>query len=303
MAQTKAVANTTTKDVAPQAQPQQRPSAVAQMASRLGCSAQMLMDTLKGTVFKNAKDHEFAALMMVANEYRLNPFTKEIYAFPAKGGGIVPIVSIDGWIRMVNEHPAFDGVEQEFIEDESGKLVACETIMWRKDRSRPIKSMEYLVECYRKTEPWDQMPHRMLGHKSYIQCARYAFGFAGISDPDDGHLINLTPEYTPPPTREQSRQIEDNYDPETGEVIEEEQAEEVDLPTDEQTGQTVDPRAAKFDEIVSRAKAVETLIDYNSLAAEMQPHIDAMTDEDMAGAANAALKKAKDRLTGRGSNG
>ena len=42
---------------------------------------------------------------------QLNPFTKEIYAFPdSKSGGIVPMVSIDGWCRIINEHPQLDGI-------------------------------------------------------------------------------------------------------------------------------------------------------------------------------------------------
>ncbi|MFK5282551.1 recombinase RecT, partial [Lacticaseibacillus paracasei] len=72
-----------------------------------------LMATLKATVFKNATDNELLALVVVANEYRLNPLTKEIYAFQAKGGGIVPVVSVDGWVSMVNDHPAMDGMEFE----------------------------------------------------------------------------------------------------------------------------------------------------------------------------------------------
>ncbi len=136
---------------------------------------------------KNGKipsKEEFAAFLLVAKNYNLNPLTKEIYAFAAKGGGIVPIVSLDGWANMINSHPAMDGLEFAVDHDDKGALFSTTCRIYRKDRSRPIEVTEYLSECKRPTEPW-QMSHRMLRHKSLIQCARYAFGFSGIYDEDE----------------------------------------------------------------------------------------------------------------------
>lgn len=173
-----------------------RVSALNIMASRLNVDAAKLHGTLKSTVFKNATDEELLALVVVANEYRLNPLTKEIYAFPAKGGGIVPVVSIDGWISMVNDHPQMDGVEFQDGYDKDGNLFSVTCRIFRKDRSKPIEVTEYLSECVRPTDPW-KMKHRMLRHKSFIQCARYAFGFSGITDEDEAAetpgLRNVTP--------------------------------------------------------------------------------------------------------------
>jgi hypothetical protein len=125
--------------------------------------------------------------LIVAKEYNLNPLTKEIYAFSGRGGGIVPIVSIDGWVNLVNSHRACDGFEFEMEHDDSGKLVSCTCRMFRKDRTHPVAVTEYL-ECIRGTEPW-KMQHRMLRHKAMIQAARYAFGFSGIYDEDEGEKI------------------------------------------------------------------------------------------------------------------
>lgn len=143
-----------------------------------------LYQTLKMTVFKDAKDdNEFAALMVVANQYGLNPFTKEIYAF-AKGGKVTPIVSVDGWARLVNDNPNCDGIQF----DELDGSATCR--IYRKDRSHPTIVTEYLAECKMGTEPWKKYPKRMLRHKAFIQCARMAFGFSGIYDEDEAHRIN-----------------------------------------------------------------------------------------------------------------
>jgi len=172
-----------------------RASALALMASRFNVEPQKLHETLKNTVFKGASDSEMMTLVVVANEYGLNPLTKEIYAFPAKGGGIVPVVSIDGWIHLANSHPQMDGVDFEFAHDADGKLVSCTCIIHRKDRSRPVKVTEYLAECRRGTDPW-KMEHRMLRHKALIQCSRVAFGFSGIVDDEEAATLR---DVTPPP--------------------------------------------------------------------------------------------------------
>lgn len=163
------------------AQPKQ--SALAVMAGKYNVEPAKLLETLKNTVFRGASNDELLALVVVSNEYGLNPLTKEIYAFPAKGGGIVPVVSIDGWLRMMNDHPQFDGIDYEFEHDD-GKLISCTSVIYRKDRAHPTRVTEYLAECRRNTEPW-KMERRMLRHKATIQGARVAFGFSGITDEDE----------------------------------------------------------------------------------------------------------------------
>jgi phage recombination protein Bet len=175
-----------------------KPSALATMAGKFNVDPAKLLSTLKNTVFKGASDDELMSLVIVANEYGLNPLTKEIYAFPAKGGGIVPVVSIDGWLRMMNDHPQFDGIEFEFCESD-GKLISCTAMIYRKDRKHPTSVTEYLGECRRNTDPW-KMEHRMLRHKATIQCARVAFGFSGITDEDEAERIGAARDVTPKAT-------------------------------------------------------------------------------------------------------
>jgi len=85
---------------------------------------------------------------------------------------------------MVNGHPAMDGMEFDEHYSDAGKLEAITCKLWRKDRNRPISVTEHLSECKRGTDPW-KMEHRMLRHKALMQCARYAFGFSGITDEDE----------------------------------------------------------------------------------------------------------------------
>lgn len=195
-----------------------RQTAVQVMASRLNLDENLLMTTLKKTMFKDCRSlEEFTALVVVANEYGLNPMTKEIYAFPAKGGGVVPMVSIDGWVRIMNSHPEFDGIEFNDLPNEKGQLMAIEAVIYRRDRSRPIKVIEYLSECERPTDPWKKSPARMLRHRALIQCARYAFGFSGIYSDQEDQLEQIPYAETVPDTA--TARIP--FNPETGEIDEE----------------------------------------------------------------------------------
>lgn len=143
-----------------------------------------LVQTLKATAFRsNATDAQFNVLMIVANQYGLNPFTKEIYALPDKNNGITPVVGVDGWARIINSHPQFDGME--FTSDAE----SCTCKIYRKDRNHPTIVTEYLEECKRPTQPWNSHPRRMLRHKAMIQAARLAFGFGGIYDEDEAERI------------------------------------------------------------------------------------------------------------------
>lgn len=172
------------------------------MADKYSLTADEFRKTVRATCgLATATPEQVAAFLIVAKEYSLNPITKEIYAFPGRGGGIVPIVSIDGWVNLVNSHGACDGFEFEMSHDDKGGLVSCTCRMFRKDRSHPVAVTEYLSECIRSTEPW-KMQHRMLRHKAMIQAARYAFGFSGIYDEDEGEKIaemrDVTPRDEPP---------------------------------------------------------------------------------------------------------
>lgn len=167
-----------------------------------------LMNVLKNTAFKSKEtisDAQLTALMVVANQYGLNPWTKEIYAYPDKNNGIVPVVGVDGWSRIINEHAQLDGIEFHYSETTvTHKGKTChewiECAIFRKDRSRPIVIRERFEEVVRTANfptPWDTHPSRMHRHKTLIQASRVAFGFAGIYDQDEAERIMEAKDITP----------------------------------------------------------------------------------------------------------
>lgn len=208
-------------------------NALEAMAQRLEVTPGGLKDTLMNTVFKGCNsDAEFMMLVLVSNELDLNPMKKEIYAFPVKSGGIMPMVSIDGWIRIMNRHPQFDGIEFEYTLADDGKAVeAIESIIYCKDRKHPVKTIEFMSECVRPTDPWRTAPRRMLRHRALIQGVRIAFGITGaIAEGDEEAIEGNFREVeakTLPSRGSLAEELDDEipsfeqaHDPTTGEVYE-----------------------------------------------------------------------------------
>lgn len=186
-------------------------SLVAKFAERYSVDPDKLIRTLKNTCFKlsvdrsngevrEATNEQMMALLIVADQHGLNPFTKEIFAFEDKHKGVVPVVSVDGWARIINSHRDLDGIEFNFSEKmvtpPGGKPCPewCEVLIYHKNRSRPTVVREYLDEVYVAARngysgPWQSHTKRFLRHKTLIQGARVAFGFGGIYDEDEAHRV------------------------------------------------------------------------------------------------------------------
>lgn len=190
-------------------------SLIKKLAQQYSIDPDRLMDTLKNTCFKQKDNappitHEqMAALLIVADSFDLNPFVRQIYAYPDKNNGIVPVVGVDGWAAMITRHPEFMGMTFDtgdggVVELEESKpcpeAITCIIKRKRDGEIAEIAITEYLDECWRApfkpqgknytiSGPWQSHPKRMLRHKAMIQCARVAFGFTGIYDEDEAERI------------------------------------------------------------------------------------------------------------------
>jgi phage recombination protein Bet len=166
-----------------------KPTLIGTLAAKYNMDPDLFYKTIRATVMPgNATHEQAAAMLMVAHEYGLNPLLKQIYAFPSKGGGITPMISIDGWCELLNRQPQYDGVHFEDHLDSEGAVYAITCTMHRKDRNHPTVVTEYLDECKRATDAWRQSPKRMLRHRALIQAARYSFGLSGAFDPDHAEI-------------------------------------------------------------------------------------------------------------------
>lgn len=169
-------------------------------AGKLGVSPDNLRSALLNVAFRvterggqpaQVSNEELLALVSVANAYNLNPFLRHIYAFRGQNGCIQPLISIDGWLSIMQNHPSFDGMDVSMAENkveiqtQKGSVTLpewCEVRIYRKDCQHPVVHREYSEECFMATMPWMKYPRRMLKHRTTIQCIRYALGVSGAFD-------------------------------------------------------------------------------------------------------------------------
>jgi phage recombination protein Bet len=164
--------------------------AVVELAERFGTEANVFVNTMRSVSMP--PDHttgELISCLLVARQHGLNPLTREIYFMRAKSGKIVAIVAVDGWIKIANENPMFDGMDFDLEYDGDGKgrnLIGGTIKIYRKDRAHPICVYEDFAECRNAGGPvWKTSPNRMFRHRLISQGVRVAFGFAGAMLPDE----------------------------------------------------------------------------------------------------------------------
>ena len=109
--------------------------------------------------------------------YRLNPSADELDLVQFEAGHWQVFITINGWAKLINAHPAFCGIEfSEASELEEGVPIWMGCTIYRTDRIKPIVIREYFTEMKTEHAAWQQMPRRMLRHRAMQQCARLAFG-------------------------------------------------------------------------------------------------------------------------------
>jgi phage recombination protein Bet len=119
-----------------------------------------MLQTLRNTVAPGLTEPEFMLFVEMCRATGLNPATKEIWAIKA-GGRLQLMTGINGFLRIANSHPEFDGMEVAFEWD--GKtLVSCTVKVHRKDRKYPSVATAYMTEYAKQTPIWRTMPTVML---------------------------------------------------------------------------------------------------------------------------------------------
>jgi phage recombination protein Bet len=132
-----------------------------------------MLNTLRNTVAPGLTDPEFVLFAEMCRATGLNPATKEIWAIKA-GGRLQLMTGINGFLKIANSHPQFDGMEVTF-EWEDKQLVSATAKVYRKDRRFPSIATAYMAEYGKKTPIWATMPSIMLSKCAKSLAIREAF--------------------------------------------------------------------------------------------------------------------------------
>lgn len=135
-------------------------------------------------------------LLLLSERLGLDPLNNEIYAIEVtpengKKSRVLFVVGVDGWFKIINSHPQFDGMrfmESSPGEDELPLYIEC--TIFRKDRRVATSVREYMYEAHTNQGAWLTHPRRMLRHKAMVQCAKACFGLGGMYEPDEAERVS-----------------------------------------------------------------------------------------------------------------
>lgn len=146
----------------------------ALVVSRL--DEQEMIQTLKQTVCKGATDAQFHMFVEICKATGLNPLLKEIWFVP----GVGIIAARDGYLRVANEHPQFDGMSTHVDRDEKNVPIKATCTVWRKDRNHPTICEAYFSEYRKSSGTWNTYPSAMISKVAEVLALKRSFSINGV---------------------------------------------------------------------------------------------------------------------------
>ena len=137
---------------------------------------QEMINTLKDTVCKGATNAQFRMFAEVCKATGLSPWLKEIWFVP----GVGVMAGRDGYLRVANENPMFDGMETKVERDAQSKPVKATCSVWRKDRSHPITCEAYFNEYKKAGNVWQTYPSAMISKVAEVLALKRSFSINGV---------------------------------------------------------------------------------------------------------------------------
>ncbi len=136
-----------------------------------------IIATIKQTVAKGATDAQLRMFLEVCKRTGLDPFLKEIWYVAEKG---IIMAGRDGYLRVANENPMFDGIETRVERNDSNVPVKAVCTVWRKDRSHPTICEAYFSEYKGAGPVWQKYPSAMIAKVAEVLALKRSFSINGV---------------------------------------------------------------------------------------------------------------------------
>lgn len=155
------------------------------------------IEAIRNTVAVGANNSELIMFLSLAKKYDLDPFAKEIWCVQM-GGKITIIAGRDGYLKIANCHPQFNGIESDvvcandkFFKDKDGvhhsyavqnrgAIIGAYAIVYRKDRSHPVYVFAPYREYVKNSPVWRQYPSAMILKVAESMALKRAFSISGL---------------------------------------------------------------------------------------------------------------------------
>jgi len=140
-------------------------------------------DYLKAIRAEGASEREISHMWYLAEEHDLDPLKREIYLLPFKKDGkkeFITYVSYFGLIKCAHKSGFFDGIEEELVFSDDGKIIGARARVWTKGSNHPTIAMGLLREYTKNQSLWNTMPGAMVMKCVKSRALRDAFNLEGL---------------------------------------------------------------------------------------------------------------------------
>lgn len=152
---------------------------------------------VKKTVAKDATNDELSMFLHLAKTYGLDPFAKEIW-FIKQGGQPLMMTSRDGYLKIANEHPDFEGLVSDVVYagdqferndsgvkhvygmKDRGAPVGAYALIYRKGRRFPVYVFAPYKDYAKGNNVWRTYPHAMILKVAEAMALKRAFSLSGL---------------------------------------------------------------------------------------------------------------------------
>ena len=155
------------------------------------------INAIRNTVAQGADDSELQMFLALATKYDLDPFAKEIWFVQMKGRNSI-ITGRDGYLKIANRNPNFDGMESDIVcagdkfykegsiirhaynSSNRGPIIGAYAVVYRKDRSHPAYFFAPFKEYNKNSSVWTQYPSAMIIKVAESMALKRAFSISGL---------------------------------------------------------------------------------------------------------------------------
>lgn len=164
------------------------------------------LQLIRDVCARDCTENEFKLLIQLAKTYKLDPFSRQIWAVKYGQNPAQIFCGRDGYLAIAHRSGQFDGMESG-TRTEDGELVGwCR--VYRRDMSHPFEVEVYASEYSTGRNLWKDKPRTMIQKVAEAQCLRRAFSISGLYSPEeidtgDRGIREATPAEAcevPPPT-------------------------------------------------------------------------------------------------------
>ena len=170
-----------------------------------------MIETIKGTVAKNASDEELGMFLSLASKYDLDPFAHEIWFLKYGGKDPQIFTSRDGFVKIAKKDPDFSqiqshavfenddfNVQQEFLDgafkitkfvhnfkaNDRGKCIGAYCIIEYHTKKPLMVYVDY-EEYKSTTTTWKKNPSAMIRKVAEKEACRQSAGISGLHIPEE----------------------------------------------------------------------------------------------------------------------